>query len=194
MKTLKRNAVIITVLVFVCAAVYLNWSYSKSEAALNQTAGEDTEQVMTLEGGDDSDAAGLYYNGAEGEADVPVDAAAANEYFDQVRLSREKARDSAVATLKSITETTNADSATVNEALEAMTAMAKRTEEEARLEGLITAKGFQDCVAYMTDNNVTVTVSAGAEGLSEAGVARIKDIILTETDYNANQMKIVEVK
>jgi stage III sporulation protein AH len=82
----------------------------------------------------------------------------------------------------------------VNEALEAMTAMAKRTEEEARLEGLITAKGFQDCVAYMTDNNVTVTVSAGAEGLSEAGVARIKDIILTETDYNANQMKIVEVK
>lgn len=194
MKTLKRNAVIITVLVFVCAAVYLNWSYSKSEAALNQTAGEDTEQVMTLEGGDDSDAAGLYYNGAEGEADVPVDAAAANEYFDQVRLSREKARDSAVATLKSITETTNADSATVNEALEAMTAMAKRTEEEARLEGLITAKGFKDCVAYMTDNNVTVTVSAGAEGLSEAGVARIKDIILTETDYNANQMKIVEVK
>ena len=194
MKTLKRNAVIITVLVFVCAAVYLNWSYSKSEATLNQTAGDDTEQVMTLEGGDESDAAGLYYTGAEGEADVPVDAAATNEYFDQVRLSREKARDSAVATLKSITETTNADSATVNEALEAMTAMAKRTEEEARLEGLITAKGFQDCVAYMTDNNVTVTVSAGAEGLSEAGVARIKDIILTETDYNANQMKIVEVK
>ena len=29
MKVFKRNAVIITVLVFVCVAVYLNWSYDK---------------------------------------------------------------------------------------------------------------------------------------------------------------------
>ena len=31
MKKAKRNIVIAAVLVFVCAAVYLNWSYNRSE-------------------------------------------------------------------------------------------------------------------------------------------------------------------
>ena len=40
MKALKRNAVILTVLLFVCAAVYLNWSYGKKEEAAAQAARE----------------------------------------------------------------------------------------------------------------------------------------------------------
>ena len=31
MKKVKRNAVIFTVLLFVCTAVYLNWSYGQKE-------------------------------------------------------------------------------------------------------------------------------------------------------------------
>lgn len=34
----KRNAVVATVLLFVCAAVYLNWRYA-GEAAVDQAAG-----------------------------------------------------------------------------------------------------------------------------------------------------------
>ena len=33
LKVFKRNAVIITVLLFVCAAVYLNWSSNKDAAS-----------------------------------------------------------------------------------------------------------------------------------------------------------------
>ena len=193
MSVFKRNAVIVTVLVFVCAAVYLNWSYSQTEAGLPLADTGESESAATLDMSSDTETAGLYYTDASSDGETAV-TTAAGEYFDQVRLSRERARDSAKTTLTSVTEAANADSETVNDALEAMVQMAKRTEEEARLESLIIAKGFEDCVAYMTDDAVTVTVSAGSEGLSGVGAARIKDIILTETDYNANQMKIIEIK
>ncbi len=49
MKTFKRNAVIITVMLFVCAAVYLNWSYNRNvEEASKAGSGGD---VSVLEPG-----------------------------------------------------------------------------------------------------------------------------------------------
>ena len=44
MKTIlwKRNAVVVTVLLFVCAAVYLNWRYAGNVA--NETGQESTQQ------------------------------------------------------------------------------------------------------------------------------------------------------
>ena len=38
MKILRRNAIIITVILFVCAAVYLNWAYNRQEAQLDAPA------------------------------------------------------------------------------------------------------------------------------------------------------------
>lgn len=47
MKIWKRNAIIATVLLFVCAGIYLNWSYNnKQPAAAELTDTLDAEQVM----------------------------------------------------------------------------------------------------------------------------------------------------
>ena len=46
MKTLKRNAVILSVLLFVCVAVYLNWTYNKKgeiEDGKSQTLAAETQ-------------------------------------------------------------------------------------------------------------------------------------------------------
>ena len=45
MKAWKRNAVIATVLVFICAGVYLNWSYNQKEKTpeLTQTLSAEQE-------------------------------------------------------------------------------------------------------------------------------------------------------
>ena len=40
----------------------------------------------------------------------------------------------------------------------------------------------------------TVAVPAPAEGLSTAQVATITDVIVSETDYTAPQIKVIEVK
>ena len=64
---------------------------------------------------------------------------------------------------------------------------------ETQIENLVTAKGYAECVAFMGDDSISVVVSTGTEDALQAeDVARIKDIVLTETDYSADQIKILE--
>lgn len=74
-----------------------------------------------------------------------------------------------------------------------MTQIAEWMTKEAELENLITAKGFTDCVVYLSESGASVTVAA-EEGLSNAAVAKITDIIVTETDFTADQLKVIEIK
>ena len=59
---------------------------------------------------------------------------------------------------------------------------------------LLLAKDFSECVVYISNDSITVAVPAPAEGLSEEAVARITDVICTETEYDASQLNIIEVK
>ena len=55
-------------------------------------------------------------------------------------------------------------------------------------------QGLKDCVVFLDDSSVIVTVPAPSEGLSESAVARITDIVLSETGLSTEQLKIIEVK
>ncbi len=227
MKTIKRNAVIITVLVFVCAAAYLNWSYDRQNAELEtdslydysqqadssnvegqllsqvgettdteKTEAEDnvetenTENNVETENKEDStNETGLYYTGSYSEAV----SGSISEYFSQVRLERTQARDEASMTLQTVALTDGASQEVTDEALEKMTQIADWTVKEAEVENLILAKGFIDCVVFMSEDGVSVTVAA-EEGLSNVSVAKITDIILAETDYTADDLTVIEVK
>ena len=76
----------------------------------------------------------------------------------------------------------------------AISAMATDSMTETRIENLLLAKGYADCVAYITGDGISVAVPAPAEGLTEAQVAVITDLITTDTDFSAAQLKVVEVK
>jgi len=65
---------------------------------------------------------------------------------------------------------------------------------EAQIESLVIAKGYADCVAYMTEKGISVAVAAPAEGLQQVDVALITDIIMTQSDYEIDQIRIVEVQ
>ncbi len=191
MKTFKRNAVIITVLLFVCVAAYLNWSYNKKDAD-SETIAETspkTSAAPTASAGKDANAdtsdAGLFY-----QPDEAVDTA----YFDSARLNRQQARDSAAATLATVTETDGASQEMIDAALAEISEIASISIKEAELEDLIKANGFADCVVYISDEGVNVTVPAPEEGLSSASVAKITDVVTTQTDYTAGDIKIIPVK
>lgn len=196
MKAFKRNAVILTVLLFVCAAVYLNWAYNKNEDAAETKAGENAPGVETLAGaesGSKADSAGLYYTAGESQNTSSV-SETASEYFAAVRLSREQARDAACETLSAVTEAEGASAETVDAALRQLADTAEASMLETELEGLIRAKGFEECVVYISDGGVSVTVQSPPDGMSQAAVARITDAVLERTDFSANDLKIIEVK
>ena len=85
----------------------------------------------------------------------------------------------------------NAEQTVLNEASETLQVLAAYTVAESQIESLVTAKGYADCVAFMGEDSISVVVSA-PEGLQAADVARIKDIVIQETDYTAPQIKIME--
>ena len=63
---------------------------------------------------------------------------------------------------------------------------------ESQIESLVPAKGYADCVVFMGEDSVSVVVAAPETGLNTADVARIKDIVVNETDYTPEQIKIME--
>ena len=190
MKAWKKNAVVATVLVLVCAGVYLNWLYSDRSAAPELTETLNEEQVLgettLVMAEQDADA----QQTAAGELDVDSETA---DYFAAMRLSRQEARDSAVTTLQETIAYAGEDesAATSSEALEDLVAVSLA---EAQIESLIIAKGYQDCVAYMTDDGISVAVSAPAEGLQESDVALLSDVITSQSDYQLADIRIIEVK
>lgn len=186
MKIWKRNAVIAAVLLFICAGIYLNWSYNRSKTPeLTETLS--AEQVPgtaeTVMG--ESDPQQLL---ASGEGD-----ASSAEYFAQVRLSRQQSRDSAVELLE---QTIAYDEGTeVGEtACQTLNTIVGTALSEAQIESLVIAKGYDDCVTYINDGVVCVAVSAPADGLSDADAALISDIVTSQTDYSLSQVRIIEVK
>ena len=62
---------------------------------------------------------------------------------------------------------------------------------EANIESVVLSKGYADCVAYMTEEGIDLAVAA--KGLTEADVALLSDIVLSQTDYELSQLRIIEV-
>ena len=180
----RRNAVVATVMLFICAGIYLNWSYTKNAGISDLTDTLNASQVLgdsTLVIGDGED---VSQSGDPGKQTV--------DYFASVRLSRQESRDQAVSALQETMayEDIEAEKSLCAESLDAIINTAL---EEAQIESLIIAKGFEDCVTYIANDVVSVAVSAPAEGLSQSDVALISDVVLSQTDYTLYDIRIIEV-
>ena len=186
----KRNAVVATVLLFVCAAVYLNWRYA-GEAAVDQAA-----EVSSQQQGENGDSTKVLGDAALVDGQVvsgqEEDATAVSNYFDTARLSRQQSRDNALSLLREAAEQEGAEQAAVDEANQTIQTLAGYSVLESQIENLVVAKGYADCVAFMGENGISVVVSAAEDGLQTEDVAKITDIVLNETEYTADQIKIME--
>ena len=174
MKNLKRNITIAAVLLLVCAAVYLNWSYN------NQWGKADSAMVKAEDA-------------AMEEANKAYEAANTSGYCAEARLNRQVSRDEAIKLLEDAVSSETASQETIDSAMNAISAMANYSMKESQLENKLLAKDFSDCVVYMSEDSITVAVPAPAEGLSEAAVARITETVTSETAYTAAQLNVIGV-
>ena len=185
MKVWKKNMVAAAILVTVCAGIYVNWVYTEDSMAVSLTDTLDSEKVMSEEMLDLSeDMAAI----AAGE-DLETTAA---DYFAAVRLSRQQARDSALNLLQeAMAYSEGTKEAESSAELEVIVETAL---SEAQIESLVIAKGYTVCVAYMTGDGISVAVSSPEGGLQQADVAVIADIVMAQSDYGLEDIRVVEVK
>ncbi len=182
MKTWKRNAVIAGVLVLVCAGIYLNWLYGGGTPELTQTL--DADKVLGE--------ATLVINDTI-EPNTPVSRQdGTDEYFAQMRLSRQTARDDAIMILQeTISYAEGEDTSETSRKLEGIIADALA---ESEIESLVIAKGYQDCVAYISDDGISLAVASPADGLTENDVSLLADIVMGQTDFSLSDIRVIGVE
>lgn len=181
MKVWKKNMVAAAILVTVCAGIYVNWLYSEDQTTANLVNTLDEEKLMSSDTLVMNDGTQLLE-----EADTM------SEYFAAVRLSRQEARDSAVSLLQeAMAYTDSAEAAQSNVQLEQIVQTALC---EAQIESLVVAKGYSECVAYISDSGISVAVASPEGGLQQEDVAVIADIVLSQSDYTMDDIRVVEVQ
>ena len=130
----RRNAVVAAVGLFVCAAVYLNWSYEQ-ETQAGKTLGQ-----STLVSGETEDPL-LATTGQEPQAQSTGTQEGEGDYFASARLNRQQARDSALSLLRDAASQEDADETVKTQVNDTIQTMADYTITEAQIENLVTAKG-----------------------------------------------------
>ena len=113
----------------------------------------------------------------------------ANDYFTATALDRQEARDEALGVLKLVTESADATEEAKAEASAKISKIAVDIQNEANIETLVKAKGFDECVAIISDNSVSVIVSA--ESLQAAEAAQILSIVYETTGINPENISII---
>ena len=110
-------------------------------------------------------------------------------YFTATALDRKEARDEAIDVLKLVTENQEASQDAKAEASAKINQIALDIQNEANIESLVKAKGFEECVAVISDGAVSVIVSA--ESLQAAETAQILTIVYETTGISPDRVSII---
>ena len=164
-----RNIIIASSLVLIGAAVILNFVFfGNSQPAvadgepLGETGGEVVEDVVYAE----------------------------DSYFASAQLSRQQSRDQAIAVLQTVIESSTADAATKEAASVDINRIASEIQTEANIETLIKSKGFEECVAVISEGTASVIVAS--DGLMPNELSQIKEIVWEQAGIDPVNIKIIE--
>ena len=122
--------------------------------------------------------------------DVSEESGEEDAYFTSASLNRQRSRDEALQTLQVVIDSSESMPDVKDEALNRMISIAADIETEAMVEEAVKAKGFSDCIAMINDGSVNVVVKT--PGLLTNEVALITEIVVEETGFAPENIKIVE--
>lgn len=164
-----RGAVVTVAVLLIGLAVYLNyrWFY------------------------DPIDALGYGENNMENNLSDSVNTGAGseNDYFAAALLNRQQSRDEAIDVLTLVSSSEDADEATKADAQAKISRIATDIQNEANIETLVKAKGFEECVALISDGAVSVIVKA--ETLQAKETAQILSIVYETTGIAPENVSII---
>lgn len=138
-----RSALLIVAVLLIGLAVYLNyqWFYDPlGSLGYGDNNMDDQNGNSAQTGGDTSDTE--------------------SDYFTATALTRKQSRDEAIEVLKLVSENEEASEEARAEASEKISKIAIDMQNEANIESLIKAKGFEECIAVISENSASIIVKA----------------------------------
>ena len=193
----KRQLTILTLILALGVAVYLNWEYAKTDSPFalpTQTQAEDDALLANAQA-ENTPVMEALPDKNYGEAQlVSVSEDSSDQYFETARLTRTKTRDEALDKLQQSLKATGLTDEEKAQLKDTLSSTISNISLESDIENLVKAKGFADCVVFVDGEKVDLAVKTGAEGLSKNEVAQLRDIILGKVQTSAQNISIVEVK
>ena len=165
----RRNLMIVAIVLLLGAAVYVNYQWFYDPTA-DMGYGNNNMDGQPVDGSTDE---------------------SVTDYFASADLSRQQARDEALEVLQATVDASASD-AEVQGALAQIARIAEDIENEANIETLILAKGFEKCVAVINGDSASVVVSAAEGGLLPTQVAQISAIVYEQAGILPDQLTIIE--
>lgn len=176
-----KNYIILGCLALVGAAVVISSVIAAPDDA--DTVGNESNKVL----GNAVLADGTIAENSNDEAET--DAKTENDFFASALLNREQTRDESIEVLNQLANNPDALPDTKEDALNAIAQLVEDMNAEANIETLVKAKGFEECVAIVSDDSCTVIVSSG--GLNAAETAMILEIVCQQTSAQPENVKII---
>ncbi|MEG0804028.1 MAG: SpoIIIAH-like family protein [Pygmaiobacter sp.] len=189
----RKKLTLITLVLALGVAVYLNWEYAKNDtklSAIETGVGVSNSEVIIVNETNE-DTANKNYGDAQL---VSLSKDSGTKYFDEAKLTRSKTRDEALDKLQKTLKSAKISEAEKKELTASLSTTIDNITAEGDIENLIKAKGFVDCVAFINDDKANIAVMTKNEGLSKSEVAQIRDIVISKATVDAKNITVVEVK
>jgi len=119
-----------------------------------------------------------------------LDPDAVEDYFASITLQRRQARDEAMEVLQTVAASSTALEEAKEAALVDINRMALDIEQEANIESLIRSKGFEQCIAVISEDSCNIIVKT--TGLLPGDVAQISEIVYEQAGILPDNLKIIE--
>lgn len=172
---ISKRAIVLTGLVLaLSAAVYLNWQYSGGNDSLLTASRDETKIGQSI-----------YVNNT-------VSNTAEEDYFSKTATEREKSRNNTVAEFDGIINNAKSSDEAKKKAETNKNTIINNMEKEINIETLVKAKGFEKCIAVVSEKNVNVIVKA--KQLTSAQTIQINEIACEQTGFTAENVKIITVE
>ena len=169
----KRNFIIFGALALIIGAIIIN------TAVLNKAQNEsaDPNSPAVNQNGDPTDGTNNDDNGKD-------------TYFSSVQISRQRTRDEALEVLQAVVDNEASTETAKNEALAEINKLAGVMANEANIETLIVAKGFEECVAVISGDKASIVVRS--DGLNVSQISQINEIVYSEAGIKPINVTIIE--
>ena len=188
MKFGKKQLVLASLVLALGAAVYLNWQFAGTNKL---PIGDDSETSSEL-------GAAQLVNNAYVETvtdDLTSSDTKGNsseisteDAFAQARMNRQNSRDEALEMLDGILQSADSDPEAKKAAVEQAAALAQNVLKETNVENLLQAKGYEDSVVYLTQEDCNVVV---AGEINDTDMLIIQEIVMEQSGFSADRIKII---
>ena len=113
-------------------------------------------------------------------------------YILDMKMEREKQRNDLTEELNEIINNPSTSDTSREEASNMKVKLVKYQETELKIENLLSAKGFEDALVYIGEDNVNVVVSK--DNLSKTDAAKIFDLVSEQTGVSYDSIKLMNNK